>query len=145
MHVAKSFTFIAITMVSLSGCQNATTTETGAQSSESSQTNAQLVALGKAYHSFHLTNKKGPASWDEAISSGDSAAISALRDQGCLVVWGIRFRDATVGASNFVLAYPPATLEKGGPVLLLDGSVLQAKPEPLKELLESQAEIGVPE
>jgi hypothetical protein len=127
----------------LNGCQSQGTTKAESDTT-TAETNQQLVALGKAYHSFHMIHKKGPANWEEAMSSGNSNAISALRDKGCLVAWGTRFRDATVGASNFVLAYLPTTKEEGGLVLLLDGSVLRAAPEGLKELLEAQAEIGVP-
>ncbi len=135
---------LAIALVSLAGCQSQSTA-TNKSDTTLAETNSQLLALGKAYHSFHMSNKKGPANWDEAMSSGDSGAISSLRDKGCLVAWGTRFRDATIGAANFVLAYLPSTLEEGGLVLLLDGSVLRTEPEPLKKMLESQAEIGVPQ
>lgn len=133
----------AITLISLAGCQTQSTTRPESDAT-SAETNRQLLALGKAYHSFHLSNKKGPANWDEAMSSGESEAISSLRDKGCLVAWGTSFKDAKIGAANFVLAYTPSTLEEGGFVLLLDGSVLRAEPEPLKTMLESQLEFGVP-
>ena len=134
----------AIGFLSLTGCQNESSTISGSDANMA-ETNQQLSALGKAYHSFHLTNKKGPANWEDAMSSGDSAAIASLQSKGCLVAWGIRFRDATVGASNFLLAYLPTVKDKGGLVLLLDGSVLRADPERIKKMLEAQAEIGVPQ
>lgn len=142
MRHARSLVFIALAVASLVGCQPTTTSKPDAGAAELS---GQLLALGNAYHSFHMKHKKGPANWDEAMASGDSTAISALRDKDCLVAWGMRFRDATGGTATFVLAYPPSTLTDGGPVLFLDGSVLPAKPGPLKTLLESQADVGVPE
>ncbi len=140
---ASLLSMVSFTLV-FSGCQQATTSQSGGSQTNHALASRQLSALGQAYHSYHLSNKKGPANWDEAISSGDSAALTALRDDGCLVAWGVRFRDATIGVANFVLAYPPSTLEDGGPVLMLDGTVLQAKPEPLKKMLEEQADLGVP-
>ncbi len=144
-RVASSFIalIVAIGVVSFTGCQSqsATTTQFGTNMAE---TNQQLLALGKAYHSFHISNKKGPANWEEAMSSGDSAAIGSLRDKGCLVAWETRFKDATVGAANFVLAYLPSTKDEGGLVLLLDGNVLRAEPERIQTMLDAQAEIGVP-
>ncbi|GAB5404906.1 MAG: hypothetical protein Aurels2KO_31370 [Aureliella sp.] len=134
---------ITVGLATLTGCQGQNSA-TPAADTDMAETNQQLLALGKAYHSFHLTNKKGPADWDEAMSSGDSDAIAALRDKGCLVAWGTRFKDATVGAANFVLAYLPSAEDEGGLVLLLDGNVLRADPERITELLEAQSEIGVP-
>ncbi|MEM1068753.1 MAG: hypothetical protein AAGI63_07645 [Planctomycetota bacterium] len=138
---------LALLMIVVAGgCRRSTTstptTSGGSADTGDAETTNQLRSFGQAFESFHLKNKRGPNDWDEAMGMG--ASVAALKEKGCLVAWGIRYRDATVGANQFVLAYPPSTMESGGPVLLLDGSVLQAKPEPLAKLLEAQAEIGVP-
>lgn len=130
-------------ILSISGCgqKMATTPEPDAEVDDTRQ---QLLALGQAYQAFHMINKKGPANWDEAMSAGDVMAIEALRSKGCLFAWGTRYKDATVGASNFLLACLPEAKTDGGYVLLLDGKVLPAKPKGIDMLLEAQAEIGVP-
>lgn len=136
---------VGLSLFSLNGCrQEVTTASSSASASTDTETTNQLLAFGRAFEAYHLSNKKGPADWDEAMNMGDSATVSALRDKGCLVAWGMRYKDATIGIDQFVLAHLPSALETGGPVLMLSGQVLQAKPEPLKKLLEEQTSIGVP-
>ena len=144
----RSFTIVltVLTLLCTIGCKQSTTSSTstasGSADTSDVETTNQLRSFGQAFETYHLSNKRGPNDWDEAMAIGSS--VSALREKGCLVAWGIRYRDATVGANQFVLAHLPSALETGGPVLMLDGTVLQAKPEPLKTLLEAQADIGVP-
>jgi len=145
MNRSFPIVFVALASLHTIGCKQSTTstssTSATASSSATDETSDQLRAFGQAFQAYHMSNKRGPENWDEAMAMGGAAS---LKEKGCLVAWGIRYKDATIGADQFVLAYPPSTMESGGPVLMLDGNVLQAKPEPLKKLLEAQAEIGVP-
>jgi hypothetical protein len=96
-----------------------------------------LKALGVAYIRTIDSRGNGPASWQDLPQSPEFAS---LQQAGCIVKWGKHFRDAENGTSQYVLAYLPETLEKGGAVLLMDGAVSLLSAQDIKGMLAAQGE-----
>jgi len=105
-----------------------------------------LKTMGRAFFSYHDANKGVPPDWESFLafvqkSPGDLAAIERLRADGLAAQWGVPLREATIGTSNFVLAYEKDALETGGWVLMMDGSVHNISQHALRDKLNAQAEI----
>ena len=127
----KSVLWAPLLLLVVGGCQNAskTTKEKTEQPSATGKTNeadlvrqiSQLKTLGTIWHRYHDQNGRGPENWEEIlVFSQNNADLMQLRDSGCVVNgWGIRFADARIGISNFVLAYTPEAKQDRGPILLI--------------------------
>jgi hypothetical protein len=106
----------------LIGCSGKTGAGTKGAGASGSDIKKDLSTLGRAYSDYIDAHRKGPADWQTLIDASPkhADALQRLRDGGVTVKWGVRFRDATQGSMNFVLAEKP-----GGPKLMLDGSVAE--------------------
>lgn len=107
-----------------------------------------LKALGLAYHRFINMNRAAPKSWEELLTfcstQGDSAAatsVARLQTRGAVVFFGINFREATIGTSNYVLGFEKSTPKSGGWALLLDGATMHMTPARLCGHLKVQAAV----
>ena len=116
----------------------------------SKQMQDDLKALAIVNHNYHDAHHQTAPSWEEAIAfcqqSGNSRGVEMLdrlRQKGVVVHWGIRFRDTTVGTSNYVFAYEKRTPMEGGLVLHLDGHARAVTPGQLLTLLAHQAEVDL--
>lgn len=100
---------------------------------------SRLRVLGMAYQRHIDTTGKGPANWQELKQAGNNdPALASLEADGCVVVWGKSFRDATQGTAEYVIAYLPSAEEKGGAVARLDGSVGNLTAGELTEKMAAQ-------
>ena len=147
---------VILLVATTGGCQENAQEANQAEESNSSTTvdasgDAKLVqqiknlkTLGLVWHSYHDKHKKGPANWDELIAFGqNTSALTELRDSGCVVTgWGLRFAEVTIGTSNFVLAYSQEAKQDKGPVLLMDGFVVEKSAADLQKALDNQKSIG---
>ncbi len=107
-----------------------------------------MKALGLAYHRYIEMNRAAPKSWDELLTSassqGDSssaASLARLKAQNAVVFFGIHFREAMIGSSNYVLGFESKTPKSGGLALLLDGAVTHLTPAQLCGHLKVQAQV----
>lgn len=112
----------------------------------SEQKRGQLKALGLAFHRFHDAHSKAPSDWESLEgfldrSPNERAAVQQLHAQGVVVQWGVSFAKATIGTSNFVLAYEKDAPQKGGGVLMMDGSVWSLTAEDLRDKLHAQVPV----
>ncbi|MBI1904216.1 MAG: hypothetical protein HYS13_24235 [Planctomycetia bacterium] len=98
-----------------------------------------LKTLGMAYQRHIDSAGKGPANWQELKQTGgNDPALASLEADGCVVVWGKSFRDASQGTAEYVIAYLPSAEEKGGAVVKLDGSVANMTAGELAEKMAAQ-------
>ncbi len=132
------------------GCKqpsNASGKKGNSKSSASSSTTSaaeQINAFATAYGNCIDGLGKGPSSWEDLFKFGDESVISGLREKGYVVAWGLRYRDATMGTGNVVVAMPSDAKGKGGTVVFLDGSSSNVSASQLGEYLEGQKDLGVP-
>jgi hypothetical protein len=85
----------------------------------------QLKMIGLAYHS-HLDSKRQPPAKVEDLApfyENDAKVTAALKDGSFVFLWKSSIQNMTAGTSNTVLAYEKETPDKGGLVLMADGSV----------------------
>ncbi len=85
----------------------------------------QLKMIGLAYHSYAGTNKRPPSKIEELAPfyENNAAITAAVHDGTIVVLWNASFQTMTAGTSNTVLAYEKDAKDKGGVVLMADGSV----------------------
>ena len=82
-----------------------------------------IIQIWQVYRSYRKANKtppKGPADL-QAMQRGFPAALESIRSKEVLVFWGVGLEDGPEAAST-VLAYQKDVPEKGGGVLMQDGS-----------------------
>jgi hypothetical protein len=83
-----------------------------------------LKELGLAFWNFHDERTKAPKSWEELQEKGlSSEARQQIQAAGYRVILGVDPAKATIGTSNFVLAYPANSQSDPILVLMMDGSV----------------------
>ncbi len=99
-----------------------------------------LKEFGLAFHNYVDATGNAPGDWDSLIAqAGDSrGAVTNVRNMEYVVHWNVHFRDAIIGTSNFVLAYPKDGKENGGWVVYLDGSVRRMSGADLQAALDYQ-------
>jgi len=85
----------------------------------------QLKQIGLAYHSYVDTNRKAPAKIEDLAPfyENDAKITAAVKDGTFVVIWNSTFQNMTAGTSNTILGYEKDAKEKGGLVLMADGSV----------------------
>jgi hypothetical protein len=85
----------------------------------------QLKMIGLAYHSYADTNRKPPSKIEDLAPfyENDAAITASVKDGSFVVYWNAEFRKMTQGTSNTILAYEKDAKDKGGLVLMADGSV----------------------
>ena len=85
----------------------------------------QLKMIGLAYHN-HLDAKRQPPAKIEDLApfyENDAKITAALKDGSVVFIWKSSIQNMTAGTSNTVLAYEKEAPDKGGLVLMADGSV----------------------
>jgi hypothetical protein len=95
-----------------------------------------LEKLCDLYGAFYSARGRGPASVDDLqpLATGDAeadAALDAVRNGRYVLLWGVDVHAAgrtRPGMAFTVLGYERDVPEKGGLVLMVDGSVLEMKP-----------------
>jgi hypothetical protein len=88
-----------------------------------SQEEASIRQIWQVYHSYQKGNKpppKGPGDL-MALQRAFPGVIESVKSRDILVYWGVGFEDGSEGAST-VLAYRKEVPEKGGEVLMRDGT-----------------------
>ncbi|HEY7329934.1 MAG TPA: DUF1559 domain-containing protein [Gemmataceae bacterium] len=85
----------------------------------------QLKRIGLAYHSYLDSSKKPPAKVEDLAPyyENDAQITMAIKGGTFVVFWNSSFQAMTAGTSNTILGYEKETPEKGGLVLMADGSV----------------------
>jgi hypothetical protein len=84
---------------------------------------ATIGQIWRIFHSYKKTNKPPPKGPGDLLSMQRAfpAAIDAIQSKQALVYWGVGLEDGAEAAST-VLAYQKDVPEKGGAVLMQDGS-----------------------
>lgn len=85
----------------------------------------QLKRIGLAYHNHMDSSKKPPAKVEDLAPyyENDAQITAAIKEGTFVVFWNCSFQAMKAGTSNTILAYEKETPEKGGLVLMADGSV----------------------
>jgi hypothetical protein len=113
------------------GCSTSTV---GPESTEQ----LKILQVGQLFHMFQKGQKSPPTGIKDFARLGSNlpAALSSLRSHDVLVYWGVGLSDGPEAAST-VLAYQKDVPEKGGEVLMQDGTArkmtaeeFQAAPKP---------------
>ncbi|MCI0359568.1 MAG: hypothetical protein L0211_13920 [Planctomycetaceae bacterium] len=98
-----------------------------------------LKALGLARFSFHDANQRFPNSWEELESAGAPAGLrQKLEAEGYTVVMGMQIRDFMAGTSRSMVVFRRDAAQKGGTVLMCDGSVHQLTADEFNEYWKDQ-------
>jgi hypothetical protein len=98
-----------------------------------------LKAMGLARFNFHDANNRFPNSWQELESAGAPAGLrQKLEAEGYTVVFGLQVRDFTSGTSRSMVVFRRDAAQKGGTVLMCDGSVHQLGPAEFNEFWNDQ-------
>jgi hypothetical protein len=84
---------------------------------------AAIKQIWQLYHSYQKQNKTAPKAIADILpmQRNFSGALEAIQNKEVLVYWGVGFSDAPDAAST-VLAYHKDVPEKGGDVLMQDGT-----------------------
>jgi hypothetical protein len=92
-----------------------------------------LKQLAIAYHNFHDSHARGPASaaeWNKmAASPDDKALISAVAAGEYVFYWNVKFTALTAGTATTVLGYEKQVPTAGGLVVMADGAVVTLTPQ----------------
>jgi hypothetical protein len=94
-----------------------------------------LKQLGLAYHNYYADFNKGPAN-AEALApyfENDKRILKLLKDEDITFFFGVGILQMPAGTTNTVLACEKEAPEKGGYVLMGDGSVRKLSPEEFKK------------
>jgi hypothetical protein len=85
----------------------------------------QLKQIGLAYHTYADAHRKPPSKIEDLapLYENDAKITAAVKDGSFVVFWNAEFQKMTQGTSNTILAYEKDAKEKGGLVLMADGSV----------------------
>jgi hypothetical protein len=91
-----------------------------------------LKQIGLAYHNYVSTNNKPPSKIEDLAPfyENDAKITALVKDGAVVIIWNSSFQNMTAGTSNTVLGYEKDAKDKGGLVLMADGSV---KPMTAKE------------
>lgn len=98
-----------------------------------------LKQIGIARINYHDVNGRFPNSWAELQSLGIPPEFQQkLEAEGYTTVFGMKFSEMTNGTSRFMVVFRRDAAQKGGVVLLADGSVRQITPEEFNEFWKDQ-------
>jgi hypothetical protein len=83
----------------------------------------ELKQIGLIYQQF-LLDGKGPAKLEDLNLKRDAPKLhEAIEEKRLILYWNVSLNNAPEGTSNTVLGYSAEVPTKGGPVLMLDGTV----------------------
>jgi hypothetical protein len=120
---------VAILSLTLTGCVGQALQQ-ARQAAQRQNLMNDLKQLGLAFHNYHDAKGQLPNSWAELQSFGIPAGLQQkLEAEGYTVIFGMKFKDMTAGTSRFMLVFRRDAAQKGGLVLLADGSVMNLTPE----------------
>jgi hypothetical protein len=98
-----------------------------------------LKQIGIARINYHDANNRFPNSWAELQSAGVPAGLQQkLEAEGYTIILGLKFADFKAGTSRSMIAFRRDAAQKGGTVLMCDGSVMQITPEEFNEFWKDQ-------
>lgn len=127
---------LALLCLSVAGCG---AVQQARQAANSAQKKNELKVLALTYHNFHDMNRRGPKDWSEFVTfaqqSGGAVEIQALQSEGYDVLFGVSFKDITIGTSNCIMAYKPGDEQTGGDVVMMDGAAFTMTAEALQAAL----------
>jgi hypothetical protein len=91
----------------------------------------QLKMIGLAYLNYADAKGQPPSRIEDLAPfyENDAAVTAAVKDGTFVVFWNSDYRKMTKGTSNTILAYHKDAKDKGGLVLLADGSVKTMSPK----------------
>jgi hypothetical protein len=120
MHVSKAMAGACVALVAAAilpvGCDSST-------SAPESREELSILQVGQLFHRYQKAQKSPPQGLKDLASAGKilPAAVESIRSKEVLVYWGEGISDAPEAAST-VLAYQKDVPEKGGEVLMQDGT-----------------------
>lgn len=110
--------------------------------SNSGDSNEALKFFGITYFNYQQIWKKPPSNWNEILRLADDPRLENdrklllhVQKSGYVVVWGLDTHRLSESLSEIVLAYPPDALQRGGKVLMLDGSLISLSAKELNSRL----------
>jgi hypothetical protein len=94
-----------------------------------------LRQIGLAYHQYFDDHNRGPAKADDLAPYVDNSKrlLGLLKKEEIIFFYKVSLTQMPAGTSNTVLAYEKDVPEKGGWVLMADGSTKKMKPEEFKK------------
>jgi hypothetical protein len=132
------FGCVVAVAVCLSGCAGQFV-EQATNAARQDAVRNRLKELGMAFHNFHDTENRAATSWEELQRAGLSTqARQEIEAAGYTLVLGVGFREATVGSSNFLIAYPANATGEWILVAKMDGSVQQLPESEFRQALADQ-------
>jgi hypothetical protein len=133
-----SCSLVAAAALILSGCAGEVI-EQARNAAKQDLLRNRLKELGMAFHTFHDMENRAPASWADLERGGlSSEARQEIEGAGYTLVLGVGFREATIGSSNFVIAYPANASGDSLPVATMDGAVFMMSQGELQQKLADQ-------
>ncbi len=120
MRMARAVVFGALLVSGIAGCGQGSGRSAGR--AESSEQFA-IGQIGQILRVYQKGQKPPPRGIKElmVLQNGYPAAIASIRDKDVLVYWNVGFAESPDAAST-VLAYQKDVPEKGGEVLMRDGT-----------------------
>lgn len=110
--------------------------------SNSGDSNEALKFFGITYFNYQQIWKKPPLNWNEIFRLADDPRLESdrklllhVQKSGYVVIWGLDTQRLSGSHSEIVLAYAPDALQRGGKVLMLDGSLMNLSAKELNSRL----------
>jgi hypothetical protein len=123
---ARACVLVVLTVIALVGCDSST-------APPRTHEEAAIKQVWQLFHSYQKRGKEAPKAIADFLpmEQNFSAALEAIRSKEVLVYWGAGFSDAA-DASSTLLAYHRDVPEKGGDVLMQDGTTRTMSAEDFK-------------
>ncbi len=108
--------------------------EKPASESADKKTIAELKQFGIAYQNYNDTMNAGPSKIDDlsAYVENDPRLLNRVKSGDLILIWDVTLPNPKAG-EGLVLGYAKEVPDKGGPVLLGDGKVVEMKADEFKK------------